>query len=471
MGVRRVPRPVESKVTPSEEFPLHDYQRMGVSWLQSRPSSILVMEAGHGKTRCVLEALTPEHLPALVVGPPKVAATVWDAERDRWRVDLPVAKATGNPDQRLSAFRSDEANEGLTTISWESLPDAIAKRGRPKWKTLVFDELSMARNHTSRRFKSGKQFTEYRDLENVWGLTATPAPNSLMDLWAQARLVDGGAHLGVSFPAFRNRYFRPDGTTWIGGREVVTSWSMRAGSEEQIWKLVEPLMLSIFGQLKLPPRHDNVIRFSLPEKVRKIYNEMHRELAADLDELGLGDGAFSTPNAASLSSRLSQISSGFMYPDPTETGDPEWFDTSRRDACFDVLESATSPVLVFYRFREEARVILERFKDARMVDRDGEILHAWNRGEVPILLAHPAAMSHGVNAQRGGSAILWSQPPWSTEHWTQGNARLLRQGQLNPVVIHVVCADGTIDTQKVLPRLEGKLAVEQRFMDAIGSPI
>ena len=195
---------------------LHAYQQRAISHLQASPRSALWLEPGLGKTRVVLEALIPDHLPALVCAPKRVVEHVWPVERDKWRPDLSLCVVRGTSAQREQALN---VAADLTIIGRDVLADAVGVR---PWKTLVLDESSGFKDASTKRWKAARALA--KRVEHVWELTGTPAPNGLLDTWAQVALLDGGQRLGKNLTGFRERFFRP--TVFLPGG-VRTGWELR----------------------------------------------------------------------------------------------------------------------------------------------------------------------------------------------------------------------------------------------------
>lgn len=432
--------------------PLHDYQELGVEFLRHQPAAGLFLDCGYGKTRIVLEALEDRHLPALVVAPKRVAEHVWHAERDKWRPDLTLERAIGDPQERR---RSLDAGAAVTVVSRDNLGDV-----RSRYKTLVIDELSGYKSKGA-RWKAARNLA--RQAENVWGLTGTPAPNGLMDLFYQVQLLDGGQRFDTSIQRFRDRYFNPGRRLPTG---TIISWTLKDGAEAAIHKAIEDICLSITDRLVLPPITGNVIEFDLPPKVRAAYKEFERELLIDLDLLG-GD-VHTAANNAVLTGKLSQITAGFLYQD-NRAQVPDQLHALKLDALAEVRAGTSDNLLVFYRFTEERDAIMERHPEAVPITKTGAI-EAWSRGEVPMLLAHPAGAAHGLNLQDGGHTIVWMTLDWSLEIWRQANARLYRQGQQHPVVIHVIEASHTIDGF-IRQRVQSKKVTHDSLIAHLASPV
>lgn len=443
--------------------PLFPHQETALKFLHNHPRGALFLDMGAGKTRTVLEALTPDHLPALVVAPKRVTELVWPAELQRWRPDLSFARAAGTPVARRRALQS---GADVVAVSRDNLADA---EGGP-WRTIVLDELSSYKNRATKRWKAARRLVRAKPVEYVWGLTGTPAPNGLLDLWPQIFLLDGGARLGKTLGQYRERYFRAGRQLATG---VVTEWLIRPGAAQQIHHLLEDIALSMDAKdlaLSLPPVTHNDVEVTLPPDVRRVYKQMKDTLVADMELLGDPAEFITAANAAVLSAKLSQISAGLLFPDQASiTGEPprilHWEKTR---AAAEVVEETGSPVLIFYRFNAERDMLLKEVPGAVTLDAP-DFQARWDAGELRAVIAHPASAGHGLNLQHGGHTIVWTTHPWSLEEYQQANKRVSRPGQKHPVMIHHLWSPGTID-RSIRRSLDGKDTVQAALLDHLRAP-
>ena len=440
---------------------LRDYQIAAVNHIHQHPRSGLFLDMGLGKTAATLASLRPEDLPVLVVAPKRVAESVWPEERDLWRPDLSLALAAGSPQKRAEALEQDV---DITVIGRDNIKDAVPHAQR--YQTLVLDELSGFKTHNAARSRAALKISKV--VPRVIGLTGTPAANGLLDLWHQLKIIDGGERLGTSVTQFRNRYFMP-GRQLANG--VITEWLLRPGADKRIHDLIDDICMSMSteGRVELPPVTFNHVKVPLPPEARKVYKEFKEHLVADLDVLG---GEIHTAaNAAVLSSKLSQVTAGFMYVDDADIRDGKYdiIHKEKIKALEEIVDGTGNPILVFYRFRAERDFLLKAFPQAVGIDDRGAI-QRWNRREVPILVAHPQSAGHGLNLQHGGSTIVWTSLTWSLEEWEQANKRLHRSGQKDPVIIHTLISPGTVDGA-ILERLNTKKSVQQALMNHLESPL
>lgn len=370
--------------------------------------------------------------------------------------------AADGPRNRALALDSDA---DVIVIGVDNLADAVKRAD--KFSTLILDELSLFKSSQTKRFRAARAVRNRVD--HAWGLTGTPAPNGLMDLWAQVFLLDFGERLGTTLGAYRNRYFVPGNRLPSG---TITEWAIRPGADGRIHALIEDICLSMtsVGRIDLPPVTSNSLEVPLPPAVRRVYKTMKRDLVADLSLLG--GSIHSASNAAVVSSKLSQISSGFIYQDDADLVANPTYSTIHKEkikALREIADSSGSPVLVFYRFRAEEDMILEEFPGAA-TPRDQNFYEDWDAGRIPMLVAHPASIGHGLNMQHGGHTIVWTSPTWSLEQYQQANKRLARQGQKHPVVVHHLLGENTVD-RAVLQRLSGKKSVQDALNDHLESPL
>lgn len=431
-----------------------------MKFLQEAPGGRgLFLDMGLGKTAITLSALTTEHLPALVIAPKRVAMNVWGEEARKWRPDLKVIQCTGSPRARRDGL--ENPNGDIYVISRDVQSDAEDYAKMKRFRTLILDELSGYKNKSSKRWKSANHIR--KDVVNCWGLTGTPTPNSLLDLWAQVAILDRGVTLGRSLAAFRERWFEAETIGWKG---YVTKWRALPGADVHVFDMISHFCRSMKtdGKIDLPPVFENDVIVELPANARKAYNQMRKDLVVEASE-GV---VHSASTAAVMTGKLSQISAGFIYPDVDDFlagAEITKLHNEKAKAVLEIYEGTGSPLLVFYRFKAELEELKATLPAGVLHTSDEKgVFDAWNNGEIPVLAAHPASIGHGLNLQHGGHTIVWTTLPWSTEEWEQANKRLSRQGQKRPVTIHKVMARNTIDSI-IDERLKGKETAQNALMN------
>lgn len=424
------------------KFVPYDYQKRAIDKIISLPSVGLFLEMGLGKSVITLTAvkyLIYDELDitkVLVIAPLMVARDTWSRECDKWDhlKSLKVSKILGNAKQREVAVHADA---DIYVINRENVAWLVENyRNAWKWDMLVIDELSSFKSPKSERFRALKKVRP--KFKRIVGLTGTPDPNGLMDLWAEIYLLDGGQRLERTIGAYRRKYFRPGRSNGY----VVYDWLPVPGADKVIPKKIKDITVSMLAAdyLQLPKRIDRIVSVTLTDDEQKTYRKLEREHLLELDETEV-----SAPNAAAVMGKLLQLSGGAVYDDD---GGVVEFHSEKLKALEEIIESNSEPVLIFYGYRHERSRILNAFKDygPRELKSEGDIAD-WNDGKIRVLIAHPASVGYGLNLQDGGHIIIWYSLPWSLDQYQQANARLYRQGQQKPVIIHHLIATGTVDEQ------------------------
>ena len=432
---------------------LHAYQEYAKNWILAHPYCGLLLDMGLGKTLTTLSAIDELknifgiNYKILIIAPKKVAEETWSAEIEKWGFDLTYSKVLGSTQKREQALAE---NADIYLINRENIV-WLVEYYKMKWpfNFVVIDELSSFKSSKAKRFRALRKVRP--KIERVVGLTGTPAPNSLIDLWPQMYLLDRGERLETSQTRYKNKYFYPDKQNG----HIVYSWGLRPGSEDMIHKQIEDICISMKAKdyLKLPPRTDNVVPVQISNLAA--YKQMEQDLVLDFKGQEV-----TAANAAVLVNKLLQLANGAIYDDEKQV-------VSVHDDKLDVLEnivedSQGQPILVFYQYQHDLERIKARFPQAEEL----EDLDRWNQGEIPILLCHPQSAGHGLNLQKGGHIIVWFGLTWSLEYYQQANARLDRQGQTEPVIVHHLVAQNTVD-EKVLQVLQGKEEKQDMLLEAV----
>ena len=440
---------------------LHDYQKYGVEFIIHHPISALLLECGLGKTVTTLTAIEEliydrfEISKVLIIAPLRVAMTTWTGEAEKWEhlKNLRLSRVIGSASQREYALNVDA---DIYIINRENVEWLIANHSFD-FDMVVIDELSSFKSHQSKRFRALRKVRP--KVKRIVGLTGTPAPNGLMDLWAEINILDMGERLGRYITRYRDEYFKPDKRNGM----VIYSYKPLPDSEERIYEKLSDICISMKAAdyLKMPDRIDNVVTVEMNSREREMYKMLESEML-----LPFSDGDIDAMNAAALSNKLLQMANGAAYD---ENGKVKSIHSRKLDALEDLIEAANGkPVLVYYSYKHDRDRIIERFP-TREIKTEKDISD-WNAGKITIGLAHPASCGHGLNLQSGGSTIIWFGLTWSLELYQQANARLYRQGQKNTVVIHHIITKGTVD-ERVMAALESKDIGQAALMDAVRARI
>ena len=455
---------------------LHKYQRACVEHIIAHPFCGLFIDMGLGKTATTLTAIDDlmndycEISSVLVVAPKRVASSVWQEEAEKWEhlKHLRFSKIIGTAKQRVQAIytKADIYIISRDNIAWLC---AMYGGGKLPFDMVVADELSSFKSYKSERFKALRRARPY--LKRFVGLTGTPAPNGLIDLWPQIFLMDRGERLEKTITRYREKYFRPGQTNG----HVVYSYNLMSDSEELIHEKIEDICISMKADdyLTMPFRTDNYIQLKMPDALKKQYDDFEKNKVLDLISTTSDNSTVpvevNVVNAAALSNKLLQFANGAVYDE--EKNVHEIHDI-KLEALKEIIDDANGqPVLVAWTYQfDRDRILnyLKKYKPRELkTDKD---IEDWNAGKIQVMLAHPASAGHGLNLQAGGSIIVWYGQTWSLELYQQFNARLYRQGQQNGVVIHHLIMNGTHD-EDVVKALKAKDRKQNALMESIKAKI
>ena len=444
------------------EFIPHGYQRRAIELAIRLPRLGLFLDMGLGKTVITMTAIQElmfdrfEVSRVLVIAPKRVAEDTWTREHAKWDhlEDLKISKVLGTEQQRIRALK---AEADIYVISRDNVIWLVERlqKARKSWPfdMIVIDELSSFKNPQAKRFRALRKVMPL--VKRVVGLTGTPSPNSMMDLWAEVYLLDQGERLGKTLGAYRERYFRP------GARNgyVIYKWEPFRNAQKEIEDRISDICISMSAAdyLELPERIDNIIPVQLSPAEMQIYKTMEAEQLLQIE-----DADIAAPNAAAVMTKLLQIANGSVY---SVDGEVVRIHDAKLDALAEIIDTTDSPVLVFYSYKHDLAAIQGKIEGARALD-GAEDIADWNAGKVRVLLAHPASVGYGLNLQDGGHVIVWYGLTWSLELYQQANARLYRQGQEGPVIIHHLIAEGTAD-EEVMEALQHKDTSQAALLAAL----
>ena len=434
---------------------LQQYQLRMIELAKNITSMGLFMEPGLGKTVTALTIIKEQFKgKTLVVAPKRVAENVWSEEIKKWEHlrTLKLSKVLGTASQRLAALKQ---NSDIYVVNLENFVWLLETGAT--FQNLVIDESSRFKDPSTKRFKALKK--HLKSFQRKLILTGTPSPQGIGDLWSQVGILDLGQRLQTSLTKFRDKYMMPDQMN--RHTRVVYSWKPKDGAMNQIQNLISDICFSLKAEdyLKMPACKKITHDLEMSKQEVNHYETLKKELVLDIQ-----DQAITAPTAAVLAGKLLQFTSGAVY---TEEGD--WIPTNNAKLEFldSLLEESTTPTLIFYHFKHSLERIKAAFPEAQVLDDTN--IQAWRDGKIRILLAHPQSGGIGLNLQcnAGETAqMVWFDLPWSSENYIQANARIYRQGQTKPVIIHHLAIKNTIDFH-VLDVLDGKINVQEAVLNAL----
>lgn len=424
---------------------------------------------GLGKTGSTLFALEALNLvedvyPALVLAPLRVANSTWPNETqkfDNFR-HLRVSAIAARRNPKTSATAADRAARVETPADIYTLPYGnltwLVEYLGDEWpfRTIVADEVTRLKSFRLQQGGANARALGKRAFrsERFIGLTGTPSPNGVKDLWGQTWFIDKGHRLGKSFSAFSMRWF----VTGYDGFSIKPKETAQAE--------IEGLLADVCRTIEGPPVDGAIVApiyVDLPPKARELYRQMEKTAFAEIAEMGV-----EAPNAAVKVNKLLQIASGNIYH---EDGWEPVHD-AKLEALESIVEEANgAPVLVQYNYQADLERILKHFRTARHLDADPKTEDRWNRGEIPILVAHGASAGHGLNLQDGGHILARYSYSWNFEEYAQileriGPLRQKQSGYNRRVYDYPILARGTFD-EAVFERHGEKCSVQDMLLSAM----
>lgn len=439
----------------------HKYQSYATDFIVNNPIAAVFLEMGLGKSVITLTAMkmlfeSETICKVLVIAPLRVARDTWPQEIKKWDhlKGMKYAVAVGTEAERKAAVLR---NEPVTIINRENVDWLINKSGLPfDFDMVVIDELSSFKSYGAKRFKALLKVRPF--IKRIVGLTGTPSSNGLMDLWAEFRILDFGKRLGRYITRYRLSYFEPDKRN----AQMVFSYKPLSGAEDAIYEKISDITISMksVDYLDMPECIINEVPVYMSPSEQSVYDDFREDMV-----IKLKNEEIDAANAAVLSGKLLQMANGAVYD---EVGTAHLIHDRKLDMLEDLIEGANGkPVLVAYWFKHDLVRIEQRLKHLKIpyakLDTSDSI-ERWNKGEVPVMLCHPASSGHGLNLQAGGSTLIWFGLTWSLELYQQTNARLWRQGQKEMVVIHHIICGGTID-EDVMDALKRKEKTQSALID------
>ena len=444
----------------------YEYQQTAMQWIIDNPRCGLFLDMGLGKTVSTLTAIQQliddcEVSRTLVVAPKKVAETTWTTEAEKWEhlKALKVVKVMGTEKQRKLALatKADVYVIGRDSFVW--LVGIFG--GVLPFDVLVIDELTSFKSSKSNRFKAMRMATP--TVKRVIGLTGTPAPNGLIDLWAQMYCIDMGERLGRSVTKYRETYFETH--KW---NNIVVRCDVKKGCDDIIRRKISDICLSMQAKdyLQLPDLLTHTVKVYLSPSVTAAYSKFEKEKVLQFRDEHAGEPAnVLAQSAAGLMNKLSQFANGSIYD---EEKNVHHIHDEKLDRLAEIIEAANgNSVLVFYQYKHDVDSIVRKLKDYTVrVYKDESDLKEWNEGHIDVLLAHPASTAFGLNMQQGGHYIVWYGTGWNLELFQQANARLHRQGQQYPVQVYKLVCANTVD-ERADAALDNKKGVQQSLLDSL----
>ncbi len=479
-------------VSPPKLWIPHVYQKRAIADIVGDPFRFLAIPIGLGKTSITLQAFCElqealEVRTALLIAPLRVVYGVWEAEAQKWRqfrhlrfrnlhermdlspgADIYMINPAGLPKLFGRPLELESGKKIWEPGPWSKWPN------RPEM--LILDESTLWKNAQSDRSKTLRRYTG--DFFRRVGLTGTPAPNGIQDLFGQMLMIDRGESLGDKITHFRDKWCQ---SVSVGAKgKKFNKYSAKDGAFDEIQRLIKPrvTVLEANDWIKLPDRIVVNVPVRLEHKTMQTYRKAVKEAFALLD--------CGTPfDATAKATKLKQLANGRVY-----TGDPLSITREvvrvhdrKVEALEELLDELQRPALIAYEYKCDGEYLVKRLRKKFELNIDpiingqtkgaqsAKLIEMWNKRKLPFLLLQPQAVSHGLNLQAGGDVVIWFSIIWCLELYAQLNGRVHRQGQLSPsVTIAHLVAQGTVD-ERVVGVLEDKAATQDELIAALKTEI
>lgn len=444
-----------------QRFKIKPHQEKGLRFLLRKKRCGLFMYMGGGKTATVLTALKilkdkePESFPALIIAPLLVCQKVWPAELNKWDhlKGLTIKFIAGKANERIKIISTPVQPGEVYMVSRDLISWLIKYYGK-RWpfKTVIIDEISSFKSQQSNRFKQLKK--QAHTATRFVGLTGTPAPNNLLDIWAPLYLIDGGQRLGSGIGWYRNEYFEPDVAPGQKQGHVVYKWRLKQPSADkylndllgprwlakEIHAAISDVCITVSSGDPGKPALINDVLLQLPDNMLTLYKRFKKHKIIEV-----GGEKVIAANPAVLHGKLLQFTGGCIYNQRGETVDVNSIKIERLQQLADELNGNNA--IIAYNYKHERARITEALKQYSIVHiHDENAVERWNEGKIQFLLLNAASAAHGLNLQYGGHNIIYYSITASNELYQQLNKRLDRPGQQNTVVIHRMLFKDTVDT-------------------------
>lgn len=436
-------------------------QRETASFLSMQHRAFCLNDMGTGKTNSSLWAFdylkkTKGVNKMLVVCPLSTMERTWADSVFQTFPHLDAVVLHGTRDKRRKLLAQDADVyiiniDGISTIS-----DALGKR--PDIDLVVVDELALARNSSTDRWKLLNLICNKQTKRRVWGMTGSPTPNLPTDAWAQCKLVTpDNASIPKYFSAFRDKVMR---------QLTPFKWASRESANDVVYNMMQPaIRYSLDDCVDLPEQtfiHRDV---PLTPEQMKAYKDMINKLATEYD-----GGQILAVNEAVKANKLIQIACGVAYAtDGSHVTIPS---KPRLDVLKEIIEESEGKVIVFVPLTGALESVASELRKVCTVetvhggtsksDRDRIFGDFQKTTDPRVLVANASTMSHGLTLT-AATTIVWYAPVHSNEVYEQACARVRRPGQTRTtVIVHI---SGTEIERRVYKRLQQKQSMQGLLLD------
>lgn len=420
------------------------HQLVSIKHSEKTPIVFDASDAGTGKTFVRVAVFSKRRAKGggclLAIGVRSTLRSVWAADFKKFAPHLKTSVADANNREAAFAAKADVYITNHDAVVWlaKQKPAFFAR-----FSEIAIDESSAYKHYTSHRSKALMKIIKHFKYRTC--MTATPNSNTIVDIWHQVLLLDGGKRLGNLYFPFRQSVATPKQT---GPGSKMVTWVDKEGAEEAVFSLLSDIVIrhKLDDCADIPANHQYPLMYEMSPAQKKAYLEME---ATQLLNLGKA-GGITAINAAAVATKLLQVASGAVYSAPDVY---HVIDTARYELVLDLCEQRVHP-LVLFQWKHQRDLLLEEAKkrglnfavfDGTTSDSDRHtIVQRYQAGLLDGLFAHPKTVGHGQTLTRGTSTI-WASPTHDAEMAVQASSRQRRIGQTKKTETIVVLAEGTKD--------------------------
>lgn len=422
--------------------PLFKHQEETIDFLLRTPRVLCFSDAGTGKTRSVIESIRHrKHLgKTLILAPKSILEPAWANDIRKFAPELTYSIARANNRKQGFDADVDVIITNFDAVQWLHQQIKDKKFSLGSFYKIVIDESTAFKHSAAQRSK--KLAAIIPAFSHRIALTGTPAPNTILDIWHQAYLIDDGERLGKSYFKFRGTACEIENPF-----ASFKTWKDKPGIKEAVADILSPITIrhKLEECLDIPENQVLEYTFQLNPVARAAYNQMVKESLLECDL-----GAITAAQAGVLASKLSQIASGAVYGDEAST---ITLGSERCELIVGLIEERDQCVVAFL-WKHQRDALMEAFDKAKITyavidgdanDKQREAAVAdFQASRIKVILAHPQSAGHGLTLTKGTTTI-WASPTYNAEFYAQFNARIYRATQTRKTTtIHIVAED-TID--------------------------
>lgn len=467
LGVKNVPSPIFKKYEWPCRYPsVFAHQKETAAFLTMNRRAFVLSEPGTAKTLSALWAADylmrlGEVRRVLVVCPMSIMQSAWMGDIGRSVIHRSaIVCHHSDSKRRIEMIKNDYE---IVIINYDGIPivrDTIIKDGR--FDLIIADEATSLKNSQTDRWKDFAKLL--RPDTYLWLMTGTPSAQSPLDAYGLAKLVNPSA-----VPKF-----------FTGWRDLTMNklttfkWAPKHHARDLVYSVMQPAIRFTKAEcLDLPPVLTETRIVEMTAQQIKYYKMLKdRAIAQAAGEI------ISAPTAATLVSKLLQVSAGAAYSDDHETVQ---FDCNTRlKVLLEVLEQTERKVLIFALFRSSIETIVAFLTKHNIPcgeihggvtqNKRAKLIEAFQTTDAPrVLVMQPQASAHGITLTAADTVVFYG-PLMSVEQYVQCCARADRQGQTAAKVTVVHLQSSPIEA-KMFNALASKVDDHRMLTDMFDAEI